>query len=781
MTTPPKKEFLTTSFLLFLILVVAFYDIVFLNKTFKASTVSAQAVHTGAYGQENNKLKFFPVIGTDTPVFEEPVLEFIKQNLRRGILPLWDPHQAGGTPLIGMIEIGLFFPLNLIMYLLPQEWAWDILILSRIFLAGLLTYWFMRSIGFTKIPSIISAIAFMLSGPMLLLQYWTANVDILTPLLLLTLERLIRRPQFTNAALVGLVVGLTFLAGHPEHIFLVNTYGFLFFVYRSLSLYKGTDLKERFTRLGSAHILGFSLSAIVLFPFLQNLYSEFWHAHPPGVGLFMEEQRDRFLTLALPHFFQKAPVLFDWTFAGWWGGYIGTLPLALAILSLFNRHKRGLSYFFVGIAFLIISKEYGLFFINWIGTLPVFNVCRYAIHTPHLAAFSVAVAAGMGARTILLRPHVFVKALPFTLVLLLTAAAHFEYQRSSLDLSFAVPAFCFAAGLLVVFQILLWAKDKGLIKRQVLAVAIVVLLTVELFSYIHRERPRRFNSFGKVPYIEFLKSQKERNRVYGMIGAFYPNTGTGFEVDDLGIFMSLIPKRFVNFTNALIQNKTFVDDLRPPALRALPINTKYVLDLLNVRYTITPPADFMSRIVNNYKEVTKGQKPVYEGEVLIWERPGAFPRAFIAHRAIFEADEKKTLDILNVLQSQLRNIAVIKSTSNPHILNQLKNAPLTTQSTANVTQYSANEVTIEARLDYPGFLVLSDAFHPDWKAFVNGEPAVIYQTDYLLRSVFLPAGEHKIKFVFAPASFYVGAAISLLALLRILLLLGLNRFKNKKP
>src|SRR3989338_4307368 len=98
-------------FLLLILLGIAFYDVVFLNKTFKVTTANSQALPTGAYGQEKNNPAFIPVNGTDTPVMEEPVYEFIKNNLRRGILPLWNPHQACGYPLIGMLEIGLFFPL----------------------------------------------------------------------------------------------------------------------------------------------------------------------------------------------------------------------------------------------------------------------------------------------------------------------------------------------------------------------------------------------------------------------------------------------------------------------------------------------------------------------------------------------------------------------------------------------------------------------------------------------------------------------------------------------
>ena len=56
-------------------------------------------------------------------------------------------------------------------------------------------------------------------------------------------------------------------------------------------------------------------------------------------------------------------------------------------------------------------------------------------------------------------------------------------------------------------------------------------------------------------------------------------------------------------------------------------------------------------------------------------------------------------------------------------------------------------------MENPGLLVLSDMYHPDWKVTVNGRPQKIYLTNCLIRSVFLTAGEHEVKFMFQPFHF----------------------------
>ena len=229
------KEYGIASLIIAALISIFFYDVIFAGKTFKVSTANAQALSYGAYGQAENKPTFIPVNGTDASVMEEPVYAFIGKWLRKGVLPLWNPHQACGFSLIAMLEIGLFFPLHLIVYFLPDAWGMDLLILSRLFLAGILVYWLMRLWRLPKISALTASIVMMFAGPMLVLQYWTTNVDMLAPLILIATELLIKNPNRKTIASLAAVVGLTFFAGHPEHIFFVNLLGFLYFVFRVFS------------------------------------------------------------------------------------------------------------------------------------------------------------------------------------------------------------------------------------------------------------------------------------------------------------------------------------------------------------------------------------------------------------------------------------------------------------------------------------------------------------------------------------------------------------------
>ena len=78
--------------------------------------------------------------------------------------------------------------------------------------------------------------------------------------------------------------------------------------------------------------------------------------------------------------------------------------------------------------------------------------------------------------------------------------------------------------------------------------------------------------------------------------------------------------------------------------------------------------------------------------------------------------------------------------------------------------------------DAPGLLVLSEMNYPGWRATVDGKPAEILATNYILHGLSLPAGSHQVEMVYRPRSFYYGLTASLLtAVLVVLLFLRYRR------
>ncbi len=75
-------------------------------------------------------------------------------------------------------------------------------------------------------------------------------------------------------------------------------------------------------------------------------------------------------------------------------------------------------------------------------------------------------------------------------------------------------------------------------------------------------------------------------------------------------------------------------------------------------------------------------------------------------------------------------------------------------------RYEPRRIELKTRNASDRFLVLSEVFYPGWNALVDGVETKTYRTDYALRGIKVPAGEHKIEFRYEPTSFKLGMAIS---------------------
>nr|MDQ3013940.1 YfhO family protein [Acidobacteriota bacterium] len=77
---------------------------------------------------------------------------------------------------------------------------------------------------------------------------------------------------------------------------------------------------------------------------------------------------------------------------------------------------------------------------------------------------------------------------------------------------------------------------------------------------------------------------------------------------------------------------------------------------------------------------------------------------------------------------------------------------------AEIKRYEPQRIEIETKTPLiGGFLVLSEIDYDGWEARVDGQPVKIYRTDYTLRGVSVPAGDHRVEFVYRPRSFRLGA------------------------
>lgn len=87
-----------------------------------------------------------------------------------------------------------------------------------------------------------------------------------------------------------------------------------------------------------------------------------------------------------------------------------------------------------------------------------------------------------------------------------------------------------------------------------------------------------------------------------------------------------------------------------------------------------------------------------------------------------------------------------------------------------LAEYGLNDISYVSNNSKNGFAVFSDIYYPyGWKAYIDGNETPIYRTNYLLRALKVPAGEHKIEFKFHPEKFYTGDKIAMVSSLLLIL------------
>jgi hypothetical protein len=206
------------------------------------------------------------------------------QALQQGFLPLWNPYVYSGAPFLAADQPAVLYPLNVLTYVLSAADAALATALARLLIAGLTTYWFLRTIGAAKFGALLGAISYAFSGFMVVfLGHPHTNVAAWLPALFLTLEWLYRKHDAQRVALVALVAAAQLTGGHAELCLYTFTAGAVYYFWRVVSAWwakrhlvssaarpwKAVAL--RVLSFSAAMILGFALASVQLLPFLEWL------------------------------------------------------------------------------------------------------------------------------------------------------------------------------------------------------------------------------------------------------------------------------------------------------------------------------------------------------------------------------------------------------------------------------------------------------------------------------------------------------------------------------
>lgn len=174
------------------------------------------------------------------------------------------------------------------------------------------------------------------------------------------------------------------------------------------------------------------------------------------------------------------------------------------------------------------------------------------------------------------------------------------------------------------------------------------------------------------------------------------------------------------------------------------LTNPFVWNLLNVRYIIS----------DRFYEF-EDFEPVFDGAQKVMENRAQLPRAWLVDRV----EVRQPIEILEAIAQanfDPRDVAFVETPPDVGIDTLGEGAGVS------IEDYGIHHLTATVTATGTHFLVLSEIYYPGgWHAYLNNEEIDIIKTNYFMRGVIIPEGEHTLEMKFEPRSFYLGKRISL--------------------
>jgi hypothetical protein len=184
----------------------------------------------------------------------------------------------------------------------------------------------------------------------------------------------------------------------------------------------------------------------------------------------------------------------------------------------------------------------------------------------------------------------------------------------------------------------------------------------------------------------------------------------------------------------------------PADLWAQDVFSERVQDILGIRYYLGKTA------------ARPDQSQVFEGRsgVKVYENPEPFPQVWSVHQSRKVLGVQQGRDLLADSGFNARGEVFLVGEVPPHLAS-------CTGDEVWMPRHEPNYVRIDARMQCRGMVILTDTWFPGWRATVDGKSAKIERAYGFVRGVLVDAGTHTIEMRYRPLSVYLGAALSLLA------------------
>lgn len=742
-------------------------------------------------------LLMFRLMVTDQVLFWGlPALQFIPwriylwENLRQGILPLWNSLNGMGAPFLANYQLAFFYPPSWLLYLLaavagPSAIAWghSILVFLHLVWAGLGTASLLRRVGVGRLGQTVGGLAFGLCGyfiarsgvfPMIWTGAWLPWVILASSKVAIPGEKGGLKAPWIIAPLI-LSLTMMLLAGHAQLAWYIILLAGAWVVVGGWSQGGAKLALAAAARFAIALLFAVMLSSIQLLPTAEYLlHSQRSAAVDYELGLTYSFWPWRLLVFLAPNMFGNPGSADYWGYAAFWEDavYMGVLPflMALSTISALKRRKdqgtatnrfSGLIRFFwmtiVIAGILALGKNTPVFPFLY-RFIPTFNMFQAPSRYMIAVEFSLAMLAGLGIETWckpygrkLDRLKKWVVAAAAVTLGAGAAAIFLQSIKATFTAATAMAGiWAFGSGLLLVNMPR--KPEDG--KRKIWEVAVITWVALDLL----------IAGFGLLPsaasslYANASSFSADIQKIAGN-GRVYLSMDEEYRIKFSRFFRfsNFAPlENWGNLRATLLPNMNLLDGISSTTNFDPMIPARYARFMKYVE--LLPPdqkkAWFNIMNVKAVEQIDITTIPGVKFDPIVESK-----RWYLASCPIFAKSEKESWDLLtNKLSgaSDAKGINWVILEADP------QNQRCESAGTNAIQLMDEEPQKLEFRVDTDkaGWLVLSDTWYPGWTATVDGHEASILHANYLFRGVVVSQGEHVVVFKYIPWMFRLGGIIS---------------------
>lgn len=703
----------------------------------------------------------------------------VSGSLKEGSLPLWNPYIFNGYPLFADPQASTFYPVSWLNLIVPVNVAISWALMFHMWLACFGMYALVRFLGGRWLPSILAGIVFGFGG-VVAGRLWAGHTIVYavyswTPLILLGLAWSAREGSIWSAAVAGVPLSMAILAGHlPTFIYILMIW-LAFLIYLTI---QEEGRRLRVIRQGIiAATVGLGIAAVQIVPFIQlstqslrvasadyEFASRF--SFPPA----------HLITLIVPEFFGE-PLR-----AGYWSVetfeelsyYAGILALIALILAL--RRPNRLAWFSILLmvfGILLAFGSYGFLHNILYQLLPPIRLMRAPARAGFLFYFGAALLLGLvltswrnasseDRRTDLgptLRWILIIMAGCAVLAIAATGAVFVSVHPTDTSgrlwhqiggYSLALIVSTITVGLLWIY--LIKRPEKRSIRLAV-SVALIAIVIVDLWMFAYKfVRTEPVGPDRLWLDASGIVEDTQSSLLPWGLSVFTQNGAMQVELRSVFGYNPMAPKDHIALASS-------VPD---------PRSTAY--DVLGVEYVISEtPLD----------QFTVGDSGItYLGNsssVWVYQRPASLPVVRLVHQIEVIPESEQAINRIHDPEFNPVTTAILDEQppcepSGEGIFS----------SDAQIVESRPGSWRIATSSDGEGILVVSENAYPGWSVQIDGQKAIPLRAYTSLKAVCVPAGEHLIDWDFTPRIIYGGAALTIVALLFVIVAtLFLVRYRDR--